>query len=199
MRAWDVVWGSITGARGDPEQLRRRLRCRHHIGRLAHQDHRTLLDRLSRAATAAKRSTPGSRSMVVRSPTCDTPSRWTSTTWTAPSAASSTSTASTSRPQGFGKMEITDGVAYGEPFESATAGVRLEGEGARLENIQTTQGRWSWNRGRVRRLERHLLIQLRCALDRCRVTCGREEVAAPDRRADRLYGWRQRDLRLAAV
>ena len=43
-------------------------------------------------------------------------------------------------PYGLGKMEITDGVAYGEPFESATAGVRLEGEGARLENIQVTKG-----------------------------------------------------------
>jgi TamB, inner membrane protein subunit of TAM complex len=43
-------------------------------------------------------------------------------------------------PDGFGKIEITDGVAYGEPFESATAGVRLEGDGARLENIQATKG-----------------------------------------------------------
>jgi translocation and assembly module TamB len=45
-------------------------------------------------------------------------------------------------PFGLGKMEITDGIAYGEPFESATAGVRLEGEGAgaRLENIQVTKG-----------------------------------------------------------
>jgi hypothetical protein len=43
-------------------------------------------------------------------------------------------------PFGLGKMEIIDGVAYGEPFESATAGVRLEGEGARLENIQVVKG-----------------------------------------------------------
>jgi len=43
-------------------------------------------------------------------------------------------------PFGLGKMEITDGVAYGEPFESVTAGVRLEGEGARLENIQALKG-----------------------------------------------------------
>ena len=43
-------------------------------------------------------------------------------------------------PSGLGSMEITDGVAYGEPFESATAGVRLEGEGVRLENIQVSKG-----------------------------------------------------------
>ena len=43
-------------------------------------------------------------------------------------------------PSGLGTMEITDGIAYGEPFESATAGVRLELEGARLENIQVTKG-----------------------------------------------------------
>ena len=43
-------------------------------------------------------------------------------------------------PYGFGQMEIADGVAYGEPFESVTAGVRLEGDGARLENIQAIKG-----------------------------------------------------------
>ena len=43
-------------------------------------------------------------------------------------------------PYGFGRMEIADGVAYGEPFESVTAGVRLEGDGARLENIQAIKG-----------------------------------------------------------
>ena len=42
-------------------------------------------------------------------------------------------------PSGFGRMEIVDGVAYGEPFEAVTAGVRLEGEGARLENIRATK------------------------------------------------------------
>ena len=43
-------------------------------------------------------------------------------------------------PDGLGNMEITDGVAYGEPFESVTAGVRLEGNGARLENIRALKG-----------------------------------------------------------
>jgi hypothetical protein len=43
-------------------------------------------------------------------------------------------------PNGLGNMEITNGVAYGEPFESVTAGVRLEGDGARLENIQAIKG-----------------------------------------------------------
>jgi len=39
------------------------------------------------------------------------------------------------RPRGSGRMEIVDGAAYGEPIESATANVRLEGDGARMENI----------------------------------------------------------------
>jgi hypothetical protein len=43
-------------------------------------------------------------------------------------------------PLGFGEMGISDGVAYGEPFESATANVRLEGKGARLESIQVLKG-----------------------------------------------------------
>ncbi len=37
-------------------------------------------------------------------------------------------------------MAIVDGVAYGEPFETATADVRLEGDGVRLDNIEIVKG-----------------------------------------------------------
>jgi hypothetical protein len=40
------------------------------------------------------------------------------------------------KPLGFGQMTIAEGVAYGESFEAATAGVRLEGEGIRLDSLQ---------------------------------------------------------------
>ena len=39
-------------------------------------------------------------------------------------------------PYGFGQMTIGDGVAYGQPFESADAAVRLEGDGVRLDSLQ---------------------------------------------------------------
>jgi hypothetical protein len=39
-------------------------------------------------------------------------------------------------PLGFGSMRIVDAVAYGQPFESASAGVRLEGDGVRLDAIE---------------------------------------------------------------
>ena len=39
------------------------------------------------------------------------------------------------RPYGFGTMAIVDGAAYREPFETATASLRFEGEGVRLDNI----------------------------------------------------------------
>jgi translocation and assembly module TamB len=39
-------------------------------------------------------------------------------------------------PLGFGQMAIVDGVAYGQPFDNATAAVRLEGEGIRLDSLQ---------------------------------------------------------------
>lgn len=39
------------------------------------------------------------------------------------------------RPQGFGRMTIEKGVAYGETFETATSAVRLEGIGIRLDNL----------------------------------------------------------------
>ncbi len=44
------------------------------------------------------------------------------------------------RPFGFGTMTISNGVAYGEPFDQATASVRLEGDGVRLDSIQLTKG-----------------------------------------------------------
>ncbi len=44
------------------------------------------------------------------------------------------------RPFGFGTMTIAKGVAYGEPFDQASASVRLEGDGVRLDNIQLAKG-----------------------------------------------------------
>ena len=64
-------------------------------------------------------------------------------------------------PYGFGQMAIVEGVAYGEPFETATAAVRLEGEGVRLDSLQIVQGRRPRARRGVRRPERHLLVQPR--------------------------------------
>jgi hypothetical protein len=43
------------------------------------------------------------------------------------------------RPEGFGTVSLTDGVAYGESFDTAVAAVRFEGEGVRLDNIQLTK------------------------------------------------------------
>jgi hypothetical protein len=43
-------------------------------------------------------------------------------------------------PLGFGSMTIVNGVAYGEPFERATAAMRFEGTGVRLDNIEVVKG-----------------------------------------------------------
>ncbi len=43
-------------------------------------------------------------------------------------------------PFGFGTITILDGVAYAEPFEQATAAMRFEGEGVRLDNIDVRKG-----------------------------------------------------------
>jgi hypothetical protein len=40
------------------------------------------------------------------------------------------------RPFGFGTMAMTEGVAYGERFDTALARVRLEGDGVRLDEIK---------------------------------------------------------------
>jgi hypothetical protein len=46
-------------------------------------------------------------------------------------------------PDGFGRLQIDDGVAYGEPFETATSNLRFEGSGVRLDaiNIEKSTGR----------------------------------------------------------
>ena len=38
-------------------------------------------------------------------------------------------------PDGFGRLQIDEGVAYGEPFDIATANLRFEGSGVRLDGI----------------------------------------------------------------
>ncbi len=43
-------------------------------------------------------------------------------------------------PFGFGRLTIDEGVAYGEPFESATAALRFEGGGVRLDALQVRKG-----------------------------------------------------------
>lgn len=44
------------------------------------------------------------------------------------------------RPFGFGKMRIDDGTAYDESFSTATAGLRFEGNGVRLDGITIAKG-----------------------------------------------------------
>ena len=43
-------------------------------------------------------------------------------------------------PFGFGRLEIDGGVAYGEPFETASASLRFEGEGVRVDGIEAKKG-----------------------------------------------------------
>ena len=44
-------------------------------------------------------------------------------------------------PFGYGRMTISNGVAYGETFDSAAASLRFEGNGVRLDGIDITKGR----------------------------------------------------------
>ena len=44
------------------------------------------------------------------------------------------------RPIGFGGMTIDEGVAYGEPFEKATASLRFDGTGVRLDGVEIAKG-----------------------------------------------------------
>ena len=44
------------------------------------------------------------------------------------------------RPFGFGGMTLGSGVAYGEPFDEATAGMRFEGDGVWLDGLSVRKG-----------------------------------------------------------
>ena len=44
------------------------------------------------------------------------------------------------RPFGSGTMTVTEGIAYGETFDMASADVKLEGDNVRLENIRAAKG-----------------------------------------------------------
>ncbi|MCC7123793.1 MAG: translocation/assembly module TamB domain-containing protein [Acidobacteria bacterium] len=44
------------------------------------------------------------------------------------------------QPYGFGRMAITDGVAYDEPFSLGEAALRFEGAGVRLDGLSITKG-----------------------------------------------------------
>jgi len=44
------------------------------------------------------------------------------------------------RPMGVGSMRIDEGVAYGEPLQNATASLRFDGTGVRLDGIEIAKG-----------------------------------------------------------
>ena len=62
-------------------------------------------------------------------------------------------------PFGFGRMDITHGIAYKEPFESATASLRFEGAGVRLDAIEALKGGGPLSGAAYVALGGHLLVQ----------------------------------------
>ncbi len=63
-------------------------------------------------------------------------------------------------PFGFGRMQIDEGVAYDEPFETATASLRFEGPGRAAGRHRGPQGGRPDDRRGLRRLGGDLLVQL---------------------------------------
>ena len=127
MRAFDVEWGAPPASAGDREQLRRREGRRHPVRRLRDYRRRALLARLSRDATTAKRSTPGSR--ITKRPIDRSAARVRARRLSARGTAFGRvpRLRHYTRPFGFGTMAIADGIAYGESFETATASAASRG------------------------------------------------------------------------
>jgi translocation and assembly module TamB len=139
MRAWDVVWGSITGAAVIQNNYV-------DVSDVIITSGESRIRTTGRFSIGYPRSDDGeeinARIEISRRPVADLRHAFTLDEYNLDGTLSGEFDINGKylTPSGFGRMEILDGVAYGEPFESATAGVRLEGEGARLENIQATKG-----------------------------------------------------------
>ena len=65
------------------------------------------------------------------------------------------------RPIGFGGMTIDNGIAYGEPFQKATASLRFDGNGVRLDGDEDRQERRVGDRRGVRRVGLDVFVQRR--------------------------------------
>ena len=102
------------------------------------------------------------------------------------------------RPVGFGGMTLDEFVAYGEPFQNATASLRFDGLGRAARQRDGREGRWlDYGRG-VHRLGLDLFLQLQRSAHSHREDRSahlRQIAAVRDRR---VFGERKRDVRRAA-
>ena len=119
-----------------PELVCRRHRRPHAEGRRRASSSTAASRSDFRGATREKRSTAASASRSGRPPTSSMRSISTTTTSRAWCRASITSTARIRGRSAFGTLTIDDGIAYGEPFETASGSLRFEGNGVRIDGIQ---------------------------------------------------------------
>jgi hypothetical protein len=104
------------------------------------------------------------------------------------------------KPHGGGKMQIVNGAIYGEPIDSATTNVRLEGEGARMENIRITKSGGEGNGNAYIGWNGNLCVQLRCAQRAPRIGGCRQVAPASDRRdVVHQQGGRKRLVRVTEI
>ena len=136
MRAWDIDWGDGTARSSSRTATRIVSESSIHERRVARSPPKARSRSAIRAATAAKRSTRSSGSRGARSSISGTRSSSTTIPSTALSPASIHLYGKYQTPFGFGRLTIDDGVAYGEPFDTATAALRFEGSGVRLDALE---------------------------------------------------------------
>ena len=161
MRAFDVVWGAVNGRGGHREQLRRRQGRRRRLRRLGDPRRRPVLARLPAARrrrgdqrahphhpTAGGRSAPRLRLDDYDVDGLLSGEFHVFGDYLAPV-----------------RLRHDDDRRRASPTASRSrrrrASVRLEGDGVRLDSIQIAKGERPRHRRRLRRLERHLLVQLR--------------------------------------
>ena len=135
MRAWDTDVGTRHGAGRDREQLRDRERERDHGRDLGDQDRRKVLARLP--APRQRRGDQRARADQPP-PLADLRHAFELDDYPVEGIVSGEYHlyGKYETPFGFGRLAIDDGVAYGEPFETATASLRFEGSGVRLDAME---------------------------------------------------------------
>jgi hypothetical protein len=148
---------------------------------------------------AGRRSTRGSRFQAGPSPTCATPLPIDDYDINGVLNGEFTLTGNYLTPNGSGRMEMLNAVFYGEPVDSATSTVRLEGSGARLQNIDIAKGGGRGTGNAYNRLGRDVLVLLRRTEHRRGVDRREQDDRPADFGAAQLHGRRQRIVRRAAL
>ena len=136
MRAWDMDWGEGTAKVVDRKQLRQCQRECHHPRGLRDHGRRAVFARLP--AQGQRGRNQRASCVITRRPLADLRHAFELDDYPVDGFVSGEYHlyGKYETPFGYGRLAIDNGIAYGETFETATAALRFEGAGVRLDGLE---------------------------------------------------------------